>query len=337
MWQRWIMAVFGTALVAMALGLWWRWGPDQAARVLGPSEAVRVAVVSSPVAAPVWIATAQGFFRDAGVEVTVLEFETGPAALAGMLRGEADVAMSSDTACVLHWLAGRDFALVATFARSASVSHIITRAGTGIAAAADLRGKRVGTVTGTSAHFSLYTALLREGLALEDVHVNEGKPDALPEMLRQGQVDAVVIWEPFASRAKAGLQGSAMILPASGLYSSTVNLVARTGFAGQHPAAVQRLVQGLEAAIQFIHQHPAEAYALMAQRSRPDAPLTEAGWQEYTFGLQLDQSLLPSLENIARWAIRQRFTEVTTVPNFLETIDFQALDAVKPEAISIIR
>jgi hypothetical protein len=75
----------------------------------------------------------------------------------------------------------------------------------------------------------------------------------------------------------------------------------------------QRIRQALDAAIQFIHEHPAETYALMAQHSRPDAPLTEAGWQEYTFALRLDQSLLPMLENVARWAIRYRLTEATGV------------------------
>jgi NitT/TauT family transport system substrate-binding protein len=312
--------------VSATLVLWRVWSHPQPLEVISPREAARIAVASSPAAAPVWIASAQGFFRDAGVDVTVLEIDSGPAALAAMLRGEADVAMGSDVTVVLHWLARRDFAIVATFARSASVSKIITRTDAGIATAADLREKRVGTVTGTATHFSLYAALLREGLALEDVQVMEGTPAALPEMLRQGEVDAILIWEPFASQAKAGLEGAAMILPASGMYYATVNLVARTGSAGPHPAVMRRLVQGLDAAMQFIQAHPTEAYALMAQHSRPETPLTEAGWQEYTFGLRLDQSLLPMLENVARWAIRQRLTEATTV-----------LEAVKPAAMTIIR
>ncbi|NIT52457.1 MAG: hypothetical protein GWO41_06890 [candidate division Zixibacteria bacterium] len=60
-------------------------------------------------------------------------------------------------------------------------------------------------------------------------------------------------------------------------------------------------------------------------------------WDDYVFEIFLDQSLLLSWEDIARWAIKNKFTDKTTVPNYLNFIYLDGLEAVKPEAITIIR
>jgi hypothetical protein len=46
--------------------------------------------------------------------------------------------------------------------------------------------------------------------------------------------------------------------------------------------------------------------------------------------------LLITLEDEARWAIKNNLTSATEVPNYLDYIYFDALDEVKPEAVGII-
>ena len=60
-------------------------------------------------------------------------------------------------------------------------------------------------------------------------------------------------------------------------------------------------------------------------------------WQEGTFDLFLDQSLIATLEDQARWAIKNNLTNATKIPNYLDYIYIDALEAVKPEAVTIIR
>jgi NitT/TauT family transport system substrate-binding protein len=66
-----------------------------------------------------------------------------------------------------------------------------------------------------------------------------------------------------------------------------------------------------------------------------DRQALDATWGEYVFGLFLDQSILVSLEDEARWAIDNRLTTAASVPNYLSFIHVEALQAVKPEAVSI--
>ncbi len=63
--------------------------------------------------------------------------------------------------------------------------------------------------------------------------------------------------------------------------------------------------------------------------------ILEATWDEYVFGLFLDQSILVSLEDEARWAIDNHLTTAGAVPNYLGFIHVDALQAIAPDLVSI--
>ena len=60
-------------------------------------------------------------------------------------------------------------------------------------------------------------------------------------------------------------------------------------------------------------------------------------WDDFVFELSLEQSLLTILEDEARWAIKNGFTNKTKVPNYLGYFYLDAMKAVKPEAVTIIK
>jgi NitT/TauT family transport system substrate-binding protein len=51
----------------------------------------------------------------------------------------------------------------------------------------------------------------------------------------------------------------------------------------------------------------------------------------------LDQTILITLEDEARWAIREGLIDKKEIPNYLDFIYMDLLENVKPEAITIIR
>ncbi|MEE8433112.1 MAG: hypothetical protein V3S16_17830, partial [Candidatus Desulfatibia sp.] len=61
------------------------------------------------------------------------------------------------------------------------------------------------------------------------------------------------------------------------------------------------------------------------------------GWQEGEFALFLDQALIVGIEDQARWAIKNELTDATKAPNYLNYIYLDALEAVKPNSMTIIR
>jgi len=68
-----------------------------------------------------------------------------------------------------------------------------------------------------------------------------------------------------------------------------------------------------------------------------DSALLEEIWGIFNFRVALDQALLVNLEDQTRWAIKKRLTARTDMPNYLDYIYISGLQAVKPEAVRIIR
>jgi NitT/TauT family transport system substrate-binding protein len=53
--------------------------------------------------------------------------------------------------------------------------------------------------------------------------------------------------------------------------------------------------------------------------------------------VSLDQTLLITLEDETRWAMKNKLTDKTAMPNFAEYIHVDSLMGVKPEAVKLKR
>ena len=87
----------------------------------------------------------------------------------------------------------------------------------------------------------------------------------------------------------------------------------------------------------YAEESPAAAYALVADATKVGSGVFDESWPNFRLHLELPQGLLTMLEDQARWAIANRHTEAAEVPNFLESVYVEAMLAVRPAAVSIIR
>ena len=58
-------------------------------------------------------------------------------------------------------------------------------------------------------------------------------------------------------------------------------------------------------------------------------------WDRCYFRVGLDQALLLNLEDQARWVMAGKLVEADKIPNFLENIYFDGLNAVRPRRLNI--
>src|SRR5439155_5739297 len=193
-----------TVLTLIAAGIggyaWFR--HNSSPQAPGPVEQIMLGTDRSQLSFPIWIAEHQGYFRDAGLEVTIKEFQTGKLALQTLLQGEPlDIVTVASTPIVLQSFGRDDFRIIATFVDSQDNDKVVANQESGIATVADLQGKKIGYVKRTSAHFLLEILLVEHGLVPSQVEVVDLKPVDMPDALANRQVDAIAIWEPYATQA----------------------------------------------------------------------------------------------------------------------------------------
>ncbi len=302
----------------------------------GPREAVTIGIAAETLSAPLLIAQAQGYFADEGLDVTVERYPFGRIALESMLAGEVNLATVAETPIVLQSFKRDDFAVAAMFVYNYDDTKVIVRKDR-VAVPAGLAGKTIGTSFGTSPQFFLDTYLSSVGIAKSQVKIVDISQKDLPAALQSGAVDAIVAFEPYAHQALQLLPEAAMRLPKVEILKETFNLVVMKDFARQHSLVLPRVLRAMDRAITYQERNRAETIAILVRDLGIDATYLAETWDDYKFGLSLDQAFLVNLEDVARWAIENKLTERTEVPNYLGYLATDALQAVKPEAVRLLQ
>ncbi|WP_130472899.1 ABC transporter substrate-binding protein, partial [Candidatus Magnetaquicoccus inordinatus] len=200
-----------------------------------------------------------------------------------------------------------------------------------------LHGKRIGYTPGTTSDFFLSTFLNANGIDRSSVQLVALKPDEMQSAIAAKQVDAVSTWNyPLAQIQKTHAAGITTFYDKD-IYTETYNLVAKKEYIKQHPETIKRFLRALIQAEEFTHNNPDEAQTIVAQISKVDKELVKQVWNSFGYRVLLDQILLIMLEDETRWAISNRIAEQKEMPDYLSHIHFDALRAVKPEAIRIKR
>lgn len=299
-------------------------------------EIIRIGVSVTPLSAPLVIAAEKGFFRAEGLRVELQDYVGGNRTAQALLRGEVDLATSSEAVVMFNSFKHRDFSILATFVTSDNDVKILTTKASGIRSLGDLPGRRVGTVIGASAQFFLDHSLLMHGLDADLVEVTGIAPEQTLPVLHDGTVDAVVSWEPFIQLARDDLGSDAVLVAHGHFYTETFNLLCGREFAHNHPQQVRRLLRALLKSVEFIASHPQQAQTLVARHFSSDLGNIKAVWPDLRFSVRLDQWLITVLEAQARWARARGFVEGDKMPNYLDYILYQPLKDVAPDSIGII-
>jgi NitT/TauT family transport system substrate-binding protein len=300
-------------------------------------EAIVLALDSTPHAALAQIAAAKGFFAEEGLAVTVQRHDFGLLALASMLAGKADLATVADTPVVFATLRGDRPVLVATIATTSKGSAVVARKSAGITTPADLRGKRIGVPTGTSAAFFLDTLLVRHRVERDRVRYVDMTPEEMPDALAKGDVQAVSIWTPVTLALERRLGNEVATFYAEDVSWQTHNIATRPEVLQDRPSAIRKALRALLRAEAFARERPQEARQVVATASNAEPADIHGMWEQFQFRVGLEQSLLVLLEEGARWATRAGLAPNQNPPNFAAAIAPEPLLAVKPDVVMLIR
>ena len=308
----------------------------QPEKQVGPPEKVTIAYSTSFSAVLVHIAFTKGYFGEEGLDATPQPHASGKEALQSVLEGKADLATVADTPIMFAIMNGKKISTLAVI-QTTNNEAIVARRDRGIAKPSDLKGKKIGLTLGTTGDFFADSFLLAHGIDRKQVKIIDLKPDEMAAALGVGKVDAVSAWNPTLIQLKKELGNQGIIFFGESLYTEIFCVVAGQEYVKNNPAAIKKVLRALLQAETFVQQQPEEARCLVAEFIKTDKVILDETWDDFTFRVALDQALLVDLEEQTRWAIKNRLTVRRDIPNYLDFIYVDGLQAVKPAAVRIVR
>lgn len=299
------MAASRRALVGLVWAFTWMiaWGGALAlfaSRV--HAEPLALAVSDGPVSLPIYVAEARGLFAAEGLEMRTVACRSGRECWRALAEGRADLATASEMLVALDRAARPDIAIIATMSASAYQMKIVARRSAHVIEVPQVRGKRIGTVAGTSAQYFLDSWLVFNDVDPRTVTIVPLAPERLVDALQRRQVDAVAIWEPLASAAAAALGADAIVMANPRVYTQHFNLVADRATIARREADLVRLLRALIAAQRLIAADPAGAKAILASRLGLAPAIAAAAMADQDYRVRLDQSLVTTMQSQRRWA-----------------------------------
>src|SRR6202162_1860396 len=166
----------------------------------------------------IWLAEHLGAWAKNGLDPQFKEFKTGIELFTAMSGGSID--MLATGAVISNFPARGQGKMFLVNSIEFATAQLWVRDDLGIKQFSDLRGKRVATTAGTTAHVFLDNALRENKLAPDEVELqNLPMPQAVNAFIT-GDVPAVVLWVPFNIAVREKLPQAKMLLDASAYYPS---------------------------------------------------------------------------------------------------------------------
>ncbi|MBM2830951.1 MAG: PBPb protein [Dehalococcoidia bacterium] len=303
----------------------------------GDAEPVTIGMESTAVNSLIYIAENQRYFEANGLQITIKDnYPSGAAAVEGMMKGEVDIATAAELAIVRRAFA-KERILTLTSIDMFMHMKLIVRKDRGIQNIQDLKGKRVGVPTKSAADFMLGRFLYLQGINANQITIVDVQAPQAVEALINGEVDAVVAWQPNVIAIQDKLGDKVSVWDVQSGQPIYCAVVTADDWVKNHPGVVERFLKSLAQAEDYLIRNPNQARAIIQKRLGYDDRYIETIWPAHQFSLRLNESLIAAMEDQARWMIKNNLTTEKQVPNFLDYIHEDGLKAIKPGAVNIIR
>ncbi len=320
-------------VIILAVGGYFRLSQEKPEKYTGPVEKITVAAAEYLTGALVYVVEDQGIFEKNGLEVTIKGYGSGKACADALITGEADISTSADNVFVSNSFAHADLRILGTVATT-QVKELVARKEKGITTINDLIGKKIGVTKRSGAEFQLGVFLTFNGISQEDVELVDLKPSEMMGAISNGDVDAVFVWDPYLYNIKKELGENAISW--HGGEDFYFVLLTKQNWLDKNPAAAARFMKSMLEAEDYIKDNSEKSKEFAKGRFDYESDYMNYSWPKQEFVVILEQAMLIAFEDQARWRIKEKLTDKTEVPNYLDYIWLDALELIKPEAVTII-
>jgi NitT/TauT family transport system substrate-binding protein len=232
-----------------------------------------------------WLAQHLGAWGKHGLEPEFRQFTTGLELFQAMVGGSID--MLSTGAVISNFPARGQGKMFAVNCVEFATAQLWVRTDQGVKEFADLKGKKIATTTGTTAHVFLDNALRANKIDPgKDVEIiNQRMAEAVTSFIA-GAVPAVALWVPFNVTVRSKVPGAKLLVDASKYYPQAAIVsgwAASNEFHARNRPVLANVIRAWAAGNDLLVGKPDEALAILQKNYYQQVPLPDLKEQ---FGAQ---------------------------------------------------
>lgn len=235
---------------------------------------IMVGGISKQIYLPNELTQQLGYFKEQGLEVTLIDEASGQSSENEVLAGQVDAGSGSYNHTIELQPKGKQMEAVVLLNVAPGEAEIVSaKAASQIHSVKDLKGKNLGVTELGSGTQTLTTALLHNvGVSSDQVHfIPVGAGDTFIAALQQGKIDAGMTTEPTISRILSSGVGKVLVdlrspqstQAALGGPYPFISLFMNNAYVNSHKDVVQKLVNAYVKTLKWIHTHTAQQIADM--------------------------------------------------------------------------
>lgn len=267
-----------------------------------------------------WLADHLGAFATNGLEPEFRLFQTGLELFQAMIGGSLDMLVTG--AVISNFPARGQGKMFLANSVEFATAQLWVRDDQGIRNVADLRGRRIATTAGTTAHVFLNAALKANNMSLADIELlNQRMPDAVTSFI-SGAVPAIALWVPFNIAVRDKVPGARKLVDASAYYPQAAIVggwaTTATNYDRNRDVLI-RLIKAWSKGNEFLINQTDEGLAILQQKYYPQVALADLKEQfraEKLFSTTEWRSLYKD-GTVARWLqqVTDFFTSSASIQN----------------------
>lgn len=248
------------------------------------------------------VAKDKGFFDAQGMTVELTNFASGSVALEAFLsaRGESGQVVSvGDLAGVRSWTKFNKVGVCPT----GTYNHMsMVAAKKTVKSAADLRGKKVGVLMGSSAEYFARLFFAKANVAWKDVNVINVQPAEMVFGLNRGDIDAFVLWQPFGWRAVEATPDAHILTTSEGYFDEWMMTVTTKEYLKSHEPELIAFVKALDVASKWSNENRAESAAVVDANLRiKNVQMTRRIMDPVNWTVQFSPKFRSDIEAVAKF------------------------------------
>ena len=225
----------------------------------------------------IWIGMDRGNFAKEGVDLDLVQFTTGLELFQAMIGGSIDMLVTG--AVISNFPArGQGKAFLINDVEFATAQLWVNET-QGVKSFADLKGEKISTTTGTTAHVFLDIALRANGIDPgKDVEiVNQRMAEAVTSFV-SGAVPAVALWVPFNIIVRDKVPQAKMLIDASAYYPQAAIVggwATRADYYEKNYDVIPRIIRGWIEANDYFIKNADPALELLQKKYYQQVPLSD--------------------------------------------------------------